>query len=105
MSIAQQSAERSHNLLPTKNARGRQKFLARAGVLTFSVVVFLGGVLAGSARAEKKTIRLDAIKVEGRIQKPQAFYVLQRSNLNFEGVEFKQSFLPKILKSIEDKPF
>ena len=52
-----------------------------------------------------KVIRLEAIKVEGRIQKPQAFYILQRSTLNFEALELHQSFVPKILKSIDDKPF
>ncbi len=55
--------------------------------------------------AERKVIRLEAIKVEGRIQKPQAFYILQRSNLNFEGLELKQSFIPKIVESIEHQPF
>jgi hypothetical protein len=56
-------------------------------------------------KAARKVVRLEAIKVEGRIQKPQAFYILQRSNLNFEGLELKESFIPKILKSIEEKPF
>ncbi len=50
-------------------------------------------------------IRLEAIKVEGRIQKPQAFYILQRSNLNFESLELKQSFVPKIVESVERDPF
>ena len=50
-------------------------------------------------------IRLEAIKVEGRIQKPQAFYILQRSNLNFEGLELKQSFIPKIIESVKKPPF
>jgi len=53
----------------------------------------------------KKVIRLEALKVEGRIQKPQAFYILQRSNLNFEALDLKQSFIPKILKSLEEEPF
>jgi hypothetical protein len=53
----------------------------------------------------RKVIRLEAIKVEGRIQKPQAFYILQRSNLNFEGLELKQSFLPKIVESVQKAPF
>jgi hypothetical protein len=48
---------------------------------------------------------LEAIKVEGRIQKPQAFYILPRQNLNFEGLELKKSFIPKIIKSIDNKPF
>jgi hypothetical protein len=57
------------------------------------------------AQAKRKVIRLEAIKVEGRIQKPQAFYILQRSNLNFEGLELKQSFIPKIIESVENDPF
>lgn len=68
----------------------------------------VGGLLA-SARAQtkprRKVIRLEAIKVEGRIQKPQAFYILQRSNLNFEGLELKQSFIPRIIESVEKDPF
>ena len=67
-------------------------------------------LIAGVASAETpapahKVIRLEAIKVEGRIQKPQAFYILQRSTLNFEALELKESFVPKILKSIDDRPF
>ena len=64
-------------------------------------------VWVGSAMAQpkRKIIRLEAIKVEGRIQKPQAFYILQRSNLNFEGLELKQSFVPKIVESVENDPF
>lgn len=57
------------------------------------------------AAGKKNVIRLNAVKVEGRIQKPQAFYILQRSNLNFEGLELKQSFIPMIIKSVEEKPF
>ena len=39
---------------------------------------------AAQPAKKKKVIRLDAITVEGRIQKPQAFYILQRSTLNFD---------------------
>jgi hypothetical protein len=55
--------------------------------------------------AKKKVIRLDAITVEGRIQKPQAFYILQRSNLNFEELNRSESFLLKVVKSVERDPF
>ncbi len=65
-----------------------------------------GGRIAQSAGAKKKkVIRLDAITVEGRIQKPQAFYILQRSNLNFDELERTESFLPKVVKSVEKDPF
>ena len=54
---------------------------------------------------KKKVIRLDAITVEGRIQKPQAFYILQRSTLNFDELNRAESFLPKVEKSIEKDAF
>jgi hypothetical protein len=62
-----------------------------------------------AARVEKrggvKVYRLDEIKVEGRIQKPTAFYVLQRSSLNYELESLKQQFVPNILKSVQQDPF
>ncbi|MBU1899366.1 hypothetical protein KKB55_16615 [Myxococcota bacterium] len=59
------------------------------------------------AQAQKKgaVIQLDEFVVEGRIQKPEAFYILQRSELNFKGLEPKKSFIPLILKSVEKEPF
>lgn len=59
----------------------------------------------GASGKKKKVIRLDAITVEGRIQKPQAFYILQRSNLNFEELNRTESFIPKVEKSVENEPF
>lgn len=61
---------------------------------------------SGAAAAKKrKVIRLDAVTVEGRIQKPQAFYILQRSNLNFGELNRAESFLPKVEKALDKEPF
>lgn len=73
--------------------------------MVFAVVLVFGAKDASAQEAKKKVIRLEALKVEGRIQKPQAFYILQRSNLNFQGLELKESFIPKLYRSIEEKPF
>ena len=76
---------------------------------TIAVVVALAVAGAANAQApvpkKKKVIRLDAITVEGRIQKPQAFYILQRSNLNFDELNRTESFIPKVEKSVEKEPF
>ncbi|MBI5529167.1 MAG: hypothetical protein HY897_22810 [Deltaproteobacteria bacterium] len=69
-----------------------------------------GGAKAAKAAKEpagggQKVLRLEAIKVEGKIQKPQAYYFLPRSNLNIEGLELNESFVPKIVKSVEEEPF
>jgi len=60
---------------------------------------------AARTKGGRKVIKLEAITVEGRIQKPQAFYILQRSNLNFDELNRAESFLNKVLKSVEHDPF
>ncbi len=60
---------------------------------------------ASSKKAPRKVIRLEAITVEGRIQKPQAMYILQRSNLSFDDLNRTESFVPKVEKSVEQEPF
>lgn len=68
-------------------------------------------MLADAAWAQDKSsrrgrvIQIKELTVEGRIQKPEAFYILQRSELNFKGLEPKKSFIPMILKSVEKEPF
>jgi hypothetical protein len=71
--------------------------------LSFIVVVLLA--TTAFAQKKKKVIRLDALTVEGRIQKPQAFYILQRSTLNFDELNRAESFIPKVEKSIEKDAF
>ncbi len=58
-----------------------------------------------AAAKKKKVIRLDALTVEGRIQKPQAIYMLQRSNLNFDELNRAESFIPQVEKCIEKDAF
>lgn len=45
------------------------------------------------------------IVIEGKIQKPEAFYVLQKSGINYDWHELKQDFVPRILDSVTKAPF
>jgi hypothetical protein len=78
-------------------------------VRALALALALLGAQAASAqdagKKKKAVIRLDAITVEGKIQKPQAFYILQRSNLNFDDLNRVESFLPKVVQSVEKPPF
>ncbi len=85
--------------------RGRNLPFLRGLFLAGLLVIALAYPWAASAQAKKKVIRLEQITVEGRIQKPQAFYILQRSNLNFDELERIESFLPKVVKSVDKDPF
>src|SRR5207253_4119897 len=54
----------------------------------------------------KKIYRItDEIRIEGKIQKPEAFFFYQKSSINYEWQELKQDFLPKILDSVSRAPF
>jgi hypothetical protein len=76
------------------------------------------GDKAGEAPAEQSKVKVErgaggrkvykiegAIVIEGKIQKPEAFYVLQKSNINYDWHELKQEFVPKILDSVTKAPF
>jgi hypothetical protein len=60
---------------------------------------------ADGAKKPAKVIRLEAIKVEGRIQKPEAFYFLDRSKPSFDDLNRTESFVPKVVQSVQQDPF
>lgn len=100
--------------LPKEAGRGRARPVragtasGRCGPGPRSLLVIAALVLAASAagaQQKRKVVRLEEIAVEGRIQKPQAFYILQRSNLNYESTERSESFLDRITDSVRKDPF
>ena len=49
----------------------------------------------------KKIYRItEEIRIEGKIQKPEAFFFYQKSSINYDWQELKQDFIPKILDSV-----
>jgi hypothetical protein len=54
----------------------------------------------------KKIYRItEDIRIEGKIQKPEAFFFYQKSSINYDWQELKQDFLPRILESVNGSPF
>lgn len=50
-------------------------------------------------------IRLEETVIEGRVQKPNAFFISSRQPLVYEVMEIKESFVNEIAKSVEEGPF
>lgn len=74
------------------------------------VVALLGaGALAisGSAYAQSsRTIRFEAEELVGKVRKPDIQILVSRQNLSEPyQLELKESFIPKIIESVERKPF
>jgi hypothetical protein len=54
----------------------------------------------------KKVYRItEEIRIEGKIQKPEAFFFYQKSTINYDWQELKQDFIPKIVDSVSRSPF
>ncbi len=59
-----------------------------------------------SADAQNRRLVFEEISVEGRVQKPVIDIFMSRQNLHTDyKLELRESFLPKIIKSVEKKPF
>ncbi len=62
-----------------------------------------------AAKKAKKRIKQVVIeevtKIEGKIQKPEVWYLLPRSNLNVDELKLERNLVPKIEETIKKAPF
>lgn len=88
--------------------RGRQ-MKGNKSVTAAVAMMALGALVVGLASlpavAQRKKITLDELVIEGNIQKPQAFFILPRTSLNFEDLERREDLKSRIVKSVEKAPF
>ena len=56
-------------------------------------------------KRKPRVIQLEEITIEGRVQKPNAFYILNRSNLGYEVLDLRTSFLRDVVRSVQRDPF
>jgi hypothetical protein len=112
----------------TTTSQWKEGLTMRKGTTTLALAVLFAGLAggglafaqppaaSGAAEAPKvkvergaggKTVYriIDAIHIDGKIQKPEAFYVLQKSSINYDWQELRQDFIPKILDSVSRSPF
>jgi hypothetical protein len=85
------------------------KSLLLISAATLAVFAGLIGPSAADAQPKKakgpRVIELEEFKIEGRVQKPNAFYILNRSNIGYEVLDLRTSFVKEIVRTIEKEPF
>jgi hypothetical protein len=97
--------------VPTPFALAKKKTAAKSTPVKTDAAQSAEGGEADKVRVERgtggrKVYKIEgAIVIEGKIQKPEAFYVLQKSGINYDWHELKQEFVPKILDSVTKAPF
>lgn len=74
--------------------------MARLACSLLAAVSLVLGLADQAQAKDKKVLRqvvIDEVtRVEGKIQKPEVWYLLPRSNLNFEGLRLESELVPKI---------
>lgn len=58
-----------------------------------------------NAPSGRKSLSLDEFLVEGKLEKPSAFYVLRRSSLDYDWARLDARFSPLVLESVQDPLF
>jgi len=85
------------------------RMLILASGLALGLLTFAGTTRAQDrgdrAGRQPRVIQLDEIRIEGRVQKPNAFYILNRSNLGYEVLDLRTSFVREVIRTVQDEPF
>ncbi len=77
-------------------------------LLKIGFLVLIAFCLSTTALAQKKkkrvdrVIRLGVTTIEGRVQKPNAFFINTRQALVYEGTTIKESFVTEISKAVKN---
>jgi len=74
-------------------------------VVAASLATAGGASAQDKKRRAPKIIELEEIKIEGRVQKPNAFYILNRSSIGYEVMELRTSFVQEVVRSVRKEPF
>jgi hypothetical protein len=83
-----------------------KRWASTVGLALLFVAVSTSAALAQDGKKRQpRVIQLEEIVIEGRVQKPNAFYILNRSNLGYEVLELRTSFLRKVVRSVQKEPF
>jgi hypothetical protein len=83
----------------------RQIYEKIARVLALGVsAVALSGAWSAAAHAEN-VIVFDESIITGEIEKPEAFYILSPSNLDYESMSLEDSFLDELYESTRAEEF
>ena len=81
---------------------------------TFLAASVLGLVLfamtaSASAQASHRpaphVITLDEFRIQGRVQRPNAFYILNRSSIGYQVLDLRTSFVREIIRTVQGDPF
>ena len=81
-----------------------RRTLQAVAVAVFAILA--AGLATTAAWAQTRRLVFEEEQITGKVQKPEITIFITRQNLNTEyDLELRRSFIPKIVESVEKKPF
>jgi len=90
---------------PARSQRSLGLLLAGLLAATLLLGSWTASASAQNHRGAPRVIQLEEIHIEGRVQKPNAFYILNRSNIGYEVMDLRTSFVRDIIRTVQRDPF
>ena len=92
--------------IPIPSTRSFLLAVAVVGLRLFLVPVYPSNADAQGRRKKITFGDEDTEEIEGYVHKPEVGYIITRQEQeDLETLQLKESFIPKIVKSVETKPF
>jgi predicted NACHT family NTPase len=80
--------------------------MVRFGRRLWSVVAAVAGFGSVAAAQSRTVLLLEEEVIKGEVQKPTVTLFVSRQNINTDAtLELRESFVPRIIESVEKKPF
>jgi hypothetical protein len=82
-----------------------KRIITTLGMLAGLLVAAQVRAEAPAPKAPPRVIELEEMVIEGKVAKPQVFYVLGRSRVEYENLKMQRVFVDRIISSAKKNPF
>ena len=82
-----------------------KRIIVTLGMLAGLVVAAQVRAEGPAPKAPPRVIELEEMVIEGKVAKPQVFYVLGRSRVEYENLKMQRVFVDRIISGAKKNPF
>ncbi|HCH63626.1 MAG TPA: hypothetical protein DFR83_12540 [Deltaproteobacteria bacterium] len=80
--------------------------MSRLDQRLFCAVVVIAAIGTAALAQSRTVLLLEEEVIKGEVQKPTVTLFVSRQNINTDAtLELRESFVPRIIESVEEKPF
>ncbi len=84
---------------------GSLRFIPVIVALAAAIAV-LGPIAPGQAQAQQPhVIELEVFEIESEVPRRVAQFFIQRDRLNYQQIDDQPSFIPELIRTVEEEPF